>query len=301
MPQTIPKSIPIFMLGALLLGACREAAEFTVRPDTSITRTQFPGGCGAQFVATVTEDDNEVAGLEMPATTTEESEVCETWTGNDYSYQIRTSSESDADPEIQPDEVMGATFFSGVITPTDNLGQPTGASGSIDPTTFDLQTASSSERQASYDDPYYGIYTGCPPPEIICDPPNALVVDESATRTAAVDPLARHGVARRGVRALIANGVELSRSALGERRFSVRQPQGETIYSVDPVNDLLMGQEYVSGSDRVSARYTWVPTAGGLVKARTDITIDETRNGKRTTSRATIAIANVHINGYRIH
>lgn len=300
MSNCYARTLTTLALGALALAGCRETTSVLPQPNAAVALTQFPGGCGAQYVATITEDDNEVSGLDMPTTTTEESAVCETWTGNDYTYQIHTSSESDADPEIPPDSVRGATFSSGLLTPTDNLGQATGTSVTIDPTTFDLQTASASEEQASYDDPYYGIYTGCPPPQIICDPPNALMVDDSASRNAATDPLTRHGVARRGVRALIANGVEISRSALGDRRFRVRQTDADIIYSVDPTTDLLVAQELSAPNVSVVARYQWRRTLSGFVKERTDITQQDVRNGIPIVSRSSVTISNLSIDGYRV-
>lgn len=100
-----------------------------------------------------------MAQFELPTTSTEVEEVCETWTGTDYAFSSTTLSESDSDPNV-PEDVLRADFANGQLTPMSGSGTPIDAPTAVDPTLFDLVNASQDLRDASFDEPYYGVYGG---------------------------------------------------------------------------------------------------------------------------------------------
>jgi len=234
----------------------------------------------------------------MPTSTTEEATVCEIWNGADYQYKVTTVAESDANPALPAEQVVGASFSAGSLTPTTISGAAVGPSETIDPTTFAMVQATAAEQQASIDDPYYGVFSGCQPPIIQCEPSgsvtgaNAMVVPGDLGGR-----YARHGVRRRGVRALIDRAEEVGRGIGGERRFREQRGDGEVIYAVDPQTELLVAQEFHSPREHVIARHTWVPVRRGHVRKRTDVEFTEIRDGKTLRSRTTIDVRDLTIGG----
>lgn len=124
---------------------------------------------------------------------------------------------------------------------------------------------------------------------------NSMTGDSVRAAAAALD---RHGVQRRGVRALIANASETSRSSLGKRRFAVTVAEGTSVlYHVDPQTQLLEREEWTTPSGSTDVRYSWRRSGSGYRKKRTDVTYTESLNGRPIVSRSTVTVTNLHLNG----
>jgi hypothetical protein len=265
-----------------------------------------PSNCGALFTTTFSDDNSELAQFDIPATTQTE-EVCETWTGNDY---LISSTSQDASDNLAalPEDVMRVDYQGGYITAMTAGGSAVESPEPVDQSLFDFVTASSAERQASIDAPYYGIYGGgggggeeCPPGEPNCHEMQNLVAGDDQSVSQAPAPFTRHGITRRGVRALIDDAEEQSRGPQGVRRFRVIRGGQEVIYSLDPVLQLIVGEDVNDDSTRVRTRHTWSKSGAKYVRTRTDVEATSVRNGHQYTDRMSVVLSNVHINGVRIY
>jgi hypothetical protein len=264
----------------------------------------------------------------------EEIRVCEAWTGSDYtwSYDVLGTVES-MQTVTQP--VQSTSYAYGSVTGYNSSGAQVDAAMPVNGTLFDLMNADAATRQASYDDPYYGIRAnglcddpslpGCSPsgggpycddptaPGCSCDPyaidctrdmaSATSVADRSlplltfvlATPTADDGKYTRHGIRRRGIRALIDDSDEISRSPRGYRRFR-RVSNGHTrILTIHPTLGLLVGEDDSTDDTSVSARHVWRRTATGYVRERSEITSEVTIEGKKFSSRTQLQFANVKI------
>lgn len=240
------------------LAACRDELRLTRLLEAPQFRAYNPAQCGALFTMTVTEEDLEVTEFDMPSSTSETQEVCETWTGSDYTFSSTTLSESDSDPNV-PEPVERADYQNDQLTPMTAGGVPVENPASVEPTLFDLLNASQDLRDASFDEPYYGIYGGggggneCPPSDPYCNNETNLIPADDEMRPVVPPRYSRHNVGRPGVRALIERADEISPLPEGHRRFR-RQLQGATLtYVIHPKTQLLLEEEYLTDVVRINS------------------------------------------------
>lgn len=93
----------------------------------------------------------------------------------------------------------------------------------------------------------------------------------SATVADTLGRFARHGITRRGVRVLVDDAEEISRSSEGYRRFRAVLPTETVIRSVDSKTQLLMAEVRAGPTDTMVTRYTWKKVQGGYLRASTGL------------------------------
>ncbi len=245
-------------------------------------------------------------------TTVDTANVCETWVGNDYTLHAAVVGSSDNVNPTTNDVVQGTDYQNGTITPYGADGSVVapsdGASGS---TAFDIVQADGSLRQASYDDPYYGIRSpgagSCIQPLCPAQSLNttATLANGSAGQTplpvpsASSNPVPQfvaHMISRRGVRALVDAAVEISRSAHGDRRFQKVAGTKIDTYILDKSTELLIGEEHTDSVATVMVNHTWKLVNGVYLRDRTDINTVERIRGRDRPSHTTLTFLNVRLN-----
>lgn len=136
----------------------------------------------------------------------------------------------------------------------------------------------------------------CDPETIICEPQYALQTTTTtlpalsvvfAQRQTDDGKFRRHGIRRRGVRALVENMEELPPSSRGYRRFRSATQGKETILTVHARLGLLVGEEVRNGALAFKARHVWKRTRNGYIRAVTvtESTDSTSQQPTRTASR----------------
>lgn len=279
-------------------GPTRSSLNRPVSPMLS-----FAGvNCGATFTMTVVEDDPLMVQYGIP-TSTDTVEVCETWTGSDYDVRTRTVGSSENLPDFT-DEVQHADYLGGSVTGYDQNGVVTATPSSVGSTAFDFVNADDATQQASYDDPYYGIYSGggggggsCVDPNDPDCPPAQTSRTRSASASIAVSArqFPKHGLSRRGVRALVDDADEITPPSPGRRRFRKLRGDEEVLLTLDRTTELLVEEEHRSSRGRMVVKHSWRKTGNGYVREQSDIESTEVIDERTFTSRATLLFSNVRI------
>jgi len=271
--------------------------------------------CGASYTI-VTDDYDDLMAQYGIGTTVDTANVCETWVGNDYTLHAAVVGSSDNVNPSTDDVVQGTDYEGGMITPYAADGSVVapsdGASGS---TAFDVVQADASLRQASYDDPYYGIRSpgdgSCiqPPCPVQSLNTAATLANGAAGQSSSPTPSAdrnaapqfvAHGISRRGVRALVDAAVEISRSAQGHRRFQKVIGKETDTYILDKDTELLIGEEHTDSTTTMTVNHTWKLVNGVYVRDRTEISTAEKIRGRVRPSHTTLTFLNVRLNASAI-
>lgn len=71
-------------------------------------------------------------------------------------------------------------------------------------------------------------------------------------------------------------------------------------YTVDPATQLILEEDHELGSTRSVSRHTWEKQERGYVRALTTVTFTEQLDGRLRTTRTTVRISNLHLNGERV-
>jgi len=245
------------------------------------------------------EDDSLMSQYGIP-NSVDTVDVCESWSGSDYQYQAVAVGSSDNDPALV-DSVQTITYQAGYATGYTPAGNAAAPSTSVGATAFDLLYADNSTRQASYDNPYYGMSS--PDPAACLQPPCPLMSRVAPSRVELNGPskdlnvgqFTRHGLTRVGIRALLDNAEEIAPSSQGYRRFRSFFRGDTIIRSIDPVTQLLVGEEISSGAGTMRITHQWIAVPGGYVRSRSQYVNDELLDGKKYHSTGTIAFENVSI------
>lgn len=293
LPLTMALRQRLILALVLALGCSqRDALSTSLKAPPQALLVSTPSsssGCGVAVTLVTTDYDSglEPYGL---AESTDTANVCETWTGNDYTVYAKVVGSSDNVSGF-PEDVQGADYQAGAITPFAANDQPVGATASVAPTAFDLMLADSAQRQASYDDPYYGVRAvdSCTGGAVICQPAVQLLGEADATGPP---------VNRRGIRKLVEGALELPRGTGLVRRFSRVKGDIAREYLIDPVTELLVGEEYAAPDVRISTRHTWKRVAKGWVRDRTEILSTEGVRGQAVTGRTTLTFLSVQTNAW---
>lgn len=293
---------------ALAVGfaACEEAPSLgtrTVGPKAATVSAD----CGASFTMVISETDSLMARYDWP-TAVDTVSVCETWTGSDYDHRLRRVGSSD-DSIAAPDSIPEVRYGAGILTGYAADGGVGSDPSTPAPTAFALMNADSATIQASYDDPYYAVYSPDPGGGGAGDCLDMSICGLSRTGGATASTLAmapadtqrfrQHGIGRRGVRALIDGMEEVERSPAGERRFRGRRGGAQITLTVDPATQLLVGEEaLLADGSRSRTRHVWRRVAGGYVRDRLESDEDELIDGARYHSTATVRFLDVRIGGH---
>lgn len=292
------------LCGAALLAGCTESRPLAPAHSPGPEHLAAPANvsiqvaCEMTFLVTVTDDDPAFVPLGLPSTWTENTSICETWVGNDYVHYSLGSSTSD-DVSFLPEQAVGAKFSSGTVVPTTASGVPIQSTASVDPTEFDFLDAEQSLRDASFANPYYGVYAGCQPPEVVCQSMIASggIVAAFYTDAELVTLQAPSGIQRRGVVELLRGSAELSALRDGMRVFRRTQGSETRIWTVDPVTQLIVREQYTSPDVASDVRHSWRRTRFGFVKTASYGETTERRGDQALRSRTTIQISNMRIRG----
>ena len=249
--------------------------------------------CGASF-RVVTWEENEVLDARYQWHIQSDTvDICETWVGGDYRLAVQTVGTSERHGGVY-DMARDGVYNSGTLYVAEQgsviQAQQAGS------TLFDTFNADAAQVQASYDDPYYGIASedGCPPNcQLGISGADQAVV---ASARQSVDTLfRRHGIVRRGVRALVESMDDIGLSPEGYRRFRTVDAAGERVVLVDPVRQLLMGEDFRNDKVELTARHEWTPASFGVARSRTVIETRARGGGRPLLQRTTLMISNVHL------
>jgi hypothetical protein len=287
---------------AAVAWAC-DRGDAPVAPPPQATGPAFStsGTCGASFTVITSETDSLMTpyGLGSEADTVN---VCQTWTGSDYVWRGETVGSSEFYQTVR-DAVQHTEYQNGSVTGFAGDGSQSTGPSSVGATAFDMVQADQATRDASADDPYYGVYSGgggdcvtdCQ--QVMSRAPLAPsfgVVPGNAPQFRA------HGLTRRGVRALVDDMAEIARSREGHRRFRKMRGEDEVILTLDVRTELLIGEESRSPLGTSSARHTWVRTPTGYVRDRSDVEATDYIAGRAVRSRAVIRFVDVKIDGMAV-
>lgn len=198
------------------------------------------------------------------------------------------------------DDVRSATYEGGYVTGYSQSGSLTAPASPVGATSFDFLVADEATRQASYDYPYYGISS--PDPSVVLM--SVGMADRSASSgnvspaSSSLDTLrqfVRHGLTRRGVRAMIDAATEIGRSAEGYRRFRAVRGDETIVLGIDPITQLLMREESAGPADTMVADHPWTRVPVGFVRKQTKFEVVEVVGGKKMRSRGSLAFQKVRI------
>jgi hypothetical protein len=211
------------------------------------------------------------------------------------SAQVVGSSEFDV---VVRDTVEQVSYANGTISGFDASGAivdgttGVGGSGANAGTAFGFMTADSATRKASFDAPYYAISSASPSLSISA---NSVSLSVSAS-TDTTTKYHKKGLSRHGVRALVDAMEEIAPSPEGNRRFRTTRADAEEIVSVDPVSELIVGEEtHYRDGNIVIAKHRWAPTADGWVRTQTDVDSEERAHDQVFPSHSTIKYVSVRI------
>lgn len=265
-----------------------------------------PFACGVSYTSTNTFYDADLAAYGIPEITTTHDN-CETWTGNDYRLFVQETSSSVTDPEIAND-VTTSWYEYGVTRGYNSAGVEIADATQVAADAFALGLASPEEKQASYNEPYYAVYSGGEPCGTrMCDhqqlqnrAPAAARTNMSANGNGNPDAhkvgTKDHGMRRPALRALLAASDEIGRNGMGHRRFRAVRGDQETIVTVDPANELMVGQETKGPQGHTRATMRWVKIKrknGAEGYMRQSMTVEGENGQGKQTSRSTVTITNI--------
>jgi hypothetical protein len=293
-------------VAAVAIVACNDPALFNPNENTpgqgerGTSRSAFaPGECGTSATLITYDNDDSVANaLGWPALA-DTVDLCETWTGGDYSWKTQTVGTSETFSDFY-DMARDLSYASGWMSVTEGgtVVQTSPISGA---SILDFYVVDQASRDAVADDPYYALASGGGGGGGGgCEPPDCYATSRSGPETVSMprdSMYRRHGVRRRGVRALIETADDAGLSNEGYRRFVKRDPRGDHVYLVDPRTELLVGEESVDGDLEIVSRHEWKPVRGGFVR---DQTVTETRSrsaGGRVLGTSIVLFRNVRVAG----
>lgn len=296
------------LAAALAFWACGDVIAPSSAPDGQRPRPNLAinsGSCGVSFTAVVTDEDALLAAYGIP-TTTDTMQVCETWTGSDYVME-ETTVGSAWNAWRDADSAQTVVYSNGQITGYAADGGSVHAPVPAGPTAFDYMQVDAETRQASYDDPYYAVYSdgggSCggldcriQRPAGAITPSMQVVASADADTGKTARKFTKHGLKRRGVRALVDGATEIGRSAAGHRRFRKQRGDAEVVLTLDSTTELLIGEETTTPRGTTKATHRWKRggrSGGDYVRERTEIECTEMIGGRPLRSRTTIELLDV--------
>jgi hypothetical protein len=262
--------------------------------------------CGVSFVAVTYHDDGVLAQFGIPSSQ-DTVHVCETWTGSDYT--VRTTFIGQVPGAFEVPGAGGTTLYQGgTVSGYDANGGAVHAPVGVGSTAFDFMAVDAATQAAAYDDPYYAVYAaGCADPQqLVCNA--SLRASEGAVQNAVGSTnagtadsskkspdghFAKHGLTRRGIRALVNDASEIAKSPDGDRRFRKVMGDTEVIFTVDKVSALLIGEESRAPGRESKAKHHWKKNNGSYTRERTDIELTEHVGTKTFVSRKSVVLLNV--------
>lgn len=294
MTHTQAARVLALLMAQYIATACGETPTVapTHPPPSAALALSTMTSCGASFRMVVTDVDSLLApyGITQSVDTVD---VCETWTGSDYQYQALAVGSSDNLPDL--DAVQSITYDgAGNVAGYDASGSESAPTDAVGPTAFDFLYADDATKQASYDDPYYGVASPDPSASTCLEEP-CPAMSVSATVADTLRRFARHGITRRGVRALVDDAEEISRSSEGYRRFRAVLPTETVIRSVDPKTQLLMAEVRAGPADTIVTRYTWKKVQGGYLRASSESESVEFIAGRKIQNRTKVVFQRVRV------
>lgn len=248
--------------------------------------------CGVEYLAIVQYHDDVTASVGLPPTT-DTLRVCQTWVGNDFvTHETQLGRAHPAWYGGDPLRVV--TYGGGVINGYGADGGSVGAPAVLSGTMLDALQVDAATRAALADDPYFYLYApdpGCADPTaIVCSRvtrADSLGGGPSATRDVAQGaPNRRHGLTRRGVRALVEQAAEVDAGAdAGTRKFRRTRGREQVEFLVDRRTGLLVGEEVRGPDGRRSTRNRWRQVGNAFVREMSTTEIVEGAPGREQRTR----------------
>lgn len=257
-------------------------------PGSSFRATVATFDCALTYDVVTQTNEAELAPYEVEAVT-DTARVCETWTGSDYNVEVVQVGSSEPPSEYSED-IKTVVYQSGATTAYDVYGNFAASQPDVGPTSFDFVAADDSERQASYNDPYYGVMASEDPNCV----EGCLLMSMSGEVSA---PATIPGIRRAALKGLLKGKTEIAPSAEGFRRFEHITASGDrSITSIDPVTELIRRREFWDVRGSLRAELTWSRVRGKYVRDRMELISDELVRGRRHTSRTLVLIGNMQWN-----
>jgi hypothetical protein len=304
----------LILAGISIVCGCSETRN-SLSPQSDIRpaggRLIAMTSCGASFRVISDETDSLMTPYGIGATS-DTVDVCESWTGSDYDYQATGAGSSDNLPGFG-DTVQTVTYQGGYVTGYTQSGGSASDPSPVGSTSFDFVKADDPTRQASYDDPYYGVSSHDPSTCLQAPCPTTMAVKAQQAAlppSGALSPIplrlsasaglsdtlfTRHGLSRRGVRALVNDSEEITPSAEGYRRFRTITGNVTLVRSIDRVTQLLMAEESTSPEETMTVSHKWTKVVGGYLLDRSDYLSIETIDGKQIRNFGSVQLKNVQV------
>jgi hypothetical protein len=282
--------------------------------------------CAVQYRSIINLSDTELDSAGIPSQT-DTSDVCEAWTGSDYQVQDKLVGETMSEGD-ERDTSQIVEYINGQVTGYTASGVVTAEPSSVPGGTLaDLVSATSEERAAVADDPYYGILASgstcidpnapgcdpgggggggggggcdhydeygncCEPQEIICDgggraglgiDPGSVVArvttrlpNPSVASVPDDGKYKRHGLTRRGVRALLDTYERTGTTPAGLLHFQKSAGGGELTVDVEPRTQLIAHQEFRAADRETKIHYQWSRVRGTPNYVRRQLVVETT-------------------------
>lgn len=203
------------VLSVMGIGGCSGGDLAAPRPDDrpNLAVNSFP--CALSFSAVITAHDEEFAEYGV-ADRVDTVQVCETWTGSDYDFQVRTTGSSDELAGF-PDSIATVQYRAGHVAGFAKTGESVTAPGEVGATSFDFVTAEPVQVSASYSDPYYAVLANEDPGSGGDDGGGGGDCGQSCQPSVSIagGSGVGHGVRRRALRAVLAAHHEIEKSPEG--------------------------------------------------------------------------------------
>lgn len=299
------------IVGVVAIGCDDQSRQAPRDLSSGVAETAYefaPGECVATF-RMITSEDDELASTYSWVLQSDTIDVCETWTGSNYRWKFVTLGTSERESGVY-DMTRDLSYDAGYMSVMQQQAV-VATDATSTPTLFDSFNTESSLRLAATDDPYYGIRSlgGSAPGGGCCEflqaAPSRLPEGSTGLQRAVTVPArrfgavqdgkhTRHGLRRRGVRALVDSAAEEPRGASGVRRFRLTDTHGEHVYVIDPQTELLIGEEMSEADVRTVAQHEWKRTTEGYERDRTIIELRSV-DGHRLIGRTSILFTNIRV------
>lgn len=245
--------------------------------------------CGVEFTAITFFTDSQLAEFEVPDMT-DTTRVCETWTGSDYKVRIDMIGSSEPATDYS-EEMTTVLYLDGRMHAYDSLGQPIELDTDVGATAFEMVNATTDERQASYDEPYYGVMEPAVPDDG-CGGGCAMASVHGAGEGAVVLPVLK----RRGLASRLRGLAEVGRSPEGFRRFhGVRAGVEETV-DIEEGTELVRRMITQGAGARTETRLEWRLQGTKYIRHRMEIDGEDIVDGRPYGSRVVVVLEDVQWN-----
>ena len=297
---------PLYVVA--VIAACNEPASLANLPNAADTARVAHSltTCDAT-VTLITEEYDPTEATYGWNPQSDTIDVCAAWTGSDYRARFRTlgTTERHYGPYDMTRNVEYEWSTMRIQSGTSTVYSDPVSGGLVDAYNADAGT-----RAAIADDPWYAlrsmggtVHGGCC--ALVAGNVSTITSQEDSGRAdvsrapATYAPIrdgrfTRHGLSRRGIRALVEAAAEVSPPGAARRRFRWNDATGDHVRVIDRKSELLVGEESVDDEVKLVATHDWQPTASGYLRSRTVMEVRALR-GNALLARSEVRFKDVQI------